>query len=265
VPSPLGILLVVCVTTICVSCGENPGVPPTTVPPPAVLPPPPAPEPTPVEPAALESLTISPSVIGSQSTAQGTVTLTREAPSEGAIVRLASSVVDAARTPASLTVPAGSRSATFSASSPTLSKTLTTIISATYRDVTLTAALTVNPPGLEAVFWFGGENFQRERCRIADSFGHLDINCTFDASASRGFPRQFHWTLQHGSQRIELTTASSIIDAPTTCDLLAGARPDSFGEITLRVDLQVQATDDGPRSGTATKTLKIQPFGFCGY
>lgn len=266
---PRGMLLLVCLIA-CTACGDGAGVPPTTVPPPATTPPPaPAPvppEPTPpVEPAALESLTISPSSIGSQNTAQGTVTLTREAPSEGAVVMLASSVVDAARTPPSVTVPAGARSATFTASSPTLGRTLTTIISATYRDVTLTATLTVSPPSLEAVFWFGGENFQRDRCQIADASGHLDINCRFDASASRGFPRKFHWRLENGNERIELTATSSIIEAPTNCDFLAGARLNGFGEFTIRVDLQVQATDDGPRSGNATKFLIIQPRGFCGY
>jgi hypothetical protein len=105
----------------------------------------PAPAPAPVEPAALESLILSPTSIPSQGTSEGTVTLTREAPAAGVVVTLSSSVVDVARTPASITVRAGSRSAFFFVSAPTVARTSTTIISATYEGVTRTATLTVTP------------------------------------------------------------------------------------------------------------------------
>src|ERR1044072_4993372 len=96
-PFPRAVTLVVCLAT-CIACGEGAAVPPTVVTPPVTTPPPapppaPTPAPAPVAPAALDSLSLVASSILSQSTAQGTVTLTREAPSEGAVVTLASSVV----------------------------------------------------------------------------------------------------------------------------------------------------------------------------
>lgn len=218
----------------------------------------------PVEPAELDSLTLAPTSIGSQNTAQGTVTLTREAPSDGAVVALASSVVDAARTPASVTVPAGSKSATFAAASPTVGMTMTTIISATYRNITRTATLTVNPPALEADFHFASSP-SSDTCEIVDVFGRLARYCIFDARTSRGFPRVYHWTLQHAGKTITRSEQTPVLEQPPTdCSFLSGGVLNAFKEFTIRVDLQVEGVG-GVRSGNATKLLKIRPYGYCGY
>jgi hypothetical protein len=192
------------------------------------------------------------------------VRLTREAPSEGAVIALASSVVDAARTPASVMIPGGSTSATFTASSPTVGRELRTIISATYLGVVRTATLTVGPPVLEAVFtttWGGS------RCYIANAAGRL--NCSLDASESRGFPTFYNWTLDNNGKTVKLTTRVPVIDAPTDCDFLGGQRLDTSNEFPIRIDLQVE-TGEGVKSGNATQTIKIMPFGtgvrgYCGY
>jgi hypothetical protein len=268
---PRALLLAVCLAA-CWACGEKPGVPPTVVTPPAPapVPPPPAPTPAPTpppqEPAALDSLTLTPTSIPSQGTSEGRVTLTREAPAGGVVVALESSVVDVARTPRNVTVPEGSTTATFVITAPTIGRTMTTEIFATYLGVTRRATLTVGPPLLEAEFTFGIGNVQN-RCYITDASGHL--HCPFDASASRGFPDLYHWTLRHMDREIKVTTNHAVIAAPTTCDFLSGARLSQFSEFTIQVTLQVEG-QGGIKSGNAIKTAIIMPFGtgthgYCGY
>ena len=144
---------------------------------------------------------------------------------------------------------------------------MTTIISATYRDVTRTATLNVAPPLLEADFNFGSPFNTQNRCYIADFLGRLDANCTLNAATSRGFPTAYHWTLQNNDKTIRVTTDKPIIDPPVNCEFLSGSRLSS-NEFQVRVDLQVEKA--GIRSGNATKFMIVMPFGtgthgYCGY
>jgi hypothetical protein len=68
---------------------------------------------SPPAPPSLSSLTLSQSSVLAGNTATGTVTLTSAAPAGGAVVRLQGSMEGQVITPASVTVPAGSSSATF--------------------------------------------------------------------------------------------------------------------------------------------------------
>jgi hypothetical protein len=194
------------------------------------------------------------------------VTLTREAPSGGAVVALESRVVDAARTPRDVTVPEGSTTATFVITAPTVGRTMTTEIFATYLGVSRRATLTVGPPQLEANFTFGFGN-SNNLCYIKDALGHL--SCQLDATSSRGFPDLYHWTLKHLDKEIKLTTAEGAIEAPTDCNFLSGAQLDSFFRFTIQVTLQVEG-QGGLKSGNTIKTAIIMPFGtgthgYCGY
>ena len=95
-------------------------------------------------PPSVSALSLSPAtVIGGQSST-GTVTLTSAAPSGGLVVALASSNTSAATVPASVTVAAGSSSATFTVTTLSGSTTRTSTISAAAGGVTRTATLTVN-------------------------------------------------------------------------------------------------------------------------
>jgi len=95
--------------------------------------------------ATLSSLTLNPTNVTGGSSAVGTVTLSGPAPSGGVVVTLSSNNVLVANTPSSVTVPAGSTSASFSITTlPVLLQT-TVRISASYRAKTLSANLTVSP------------------------------------------------------------------------------------------------------------------------
>jgi len=100
---------------------------------------------------ALSSLSRSPSTVVGGNPSTGTVTLSGPAPTGGAVVSLSSSNTSAARVPASLTVPAGSASATFTITTSTVTSSRNVTIRGNYGGVQKTATLvvTVNPPGTD--------------------------------------------------------------------------------------------------------------------
>jgi PKD repeat protein len=94
----------------------------------------------------LVAATLSPTSVVGGSPSTGTVTIDGAAPSGGLVVALASSNGPVASVPATVTVPQGATSATFTvATTPVVVSTPSTI-SATYGAVTRTTTLTVAPP-----------------------------------------------------------------------------------------------------------------------
>jgi hypothetical protein len=97
-------------------------------------------------PAALSALSLSPTSVTAGGTSQGTVTLTAAAPSGGASVALSSGNAGVVSVPASVLVPAGATSASFTATTGSVTSSTSVTITASYGGVTRTATLTVNPP-----------------------------------------------------------------------------------------------------------------------
>jgi hypothetical protein len=95
----------------------------------------------------LSSLTVNPISIIGGSSSQGTVTLTGSAPAGGAVVSLSSTAPLIASTPASVTVPQGSTSATFTINSILVVSPLLVTISASYGGVSRGIGLTVDIVG----------------------------------------------------------------------------------------------------------------------
>jgi hypothetical protein len=92
--------------------------------------------------ASLTSLALNPSTVTGGSASNGTLTLNGAAPPAGALVLLTSSRTSAAQVPPSATVPAGSRSTTFTVTTGAVHGT-SSIISGTYRSTTRSATLTI--------------------------------------------------------------------------------------------------------------------------
>jgi hypothetical protein len=92
----------------------------------------------------LTSLTVSPTTVVGGGKATGTVILSGAAPTGGATVTLSSSNTAAAQVPASVTVGAGSTSATFSITTSAVSANMNVVITGSYGS-TQTATLTVTP------------------------------------------------------------------------------------------------------------------------
>ena len=95
---------------------------------------------------ALSSLSFSPSSVVGGSSSTGTASLNAPAPAGGSTVSLASGNTAIATVPATVMVPAGATSATFTAATKAVTSSMTINISAAYSGVTETGALTVTSP-----------------------------------------------------------------------------------------------------------------------
>jgi Subtilase family len=93
----------------------------------------------------LYSVAVNPTSVQGGNPSTGTVTLSGAAPSGGAVVGLSSSNAAAATVPASVTVPAGGTTATFTATTSAVSASTPVTVSASYGGATKTATLTVTP------------------------------------------------------------------------------------------------------------------------
>ncbi len=99
----------------------------------------------------LTGLAVAPASVAGGVNATGTVTLNIPATAGGTVVSLSVSNPNAATVPATVTVPAGATSGTFTVASKPVASTVTTDVSAFYRGVTRTAPLTVQAAELSAL------------------------------------------------------------------------------------------------------------------
>ncbi|MCK7490009.1 MAG: hypothetical protein MZU79_07145 [Anaerotruncus sp.] len=95
---------------------------------------------------ALSGVSVSPVTVPGGVSSTGTVTLDNPAPTGGAVVALTSSHTAAAQVPASVTVPAGATTATFTATTSSVAYDTAVTITALYNSVSRTASLTVRAP-----------------------------------------------------------------------------------------------------------------------
>jgi hypothetical protein len=99
---------------------------------------------------SLAGIALNPASVVGGNTSQGTASLTSAAPSGGAVVTLSSSNTSAATVPASVTVPAGAFSATFTVSTASVTASTSLTISGAFGGSTRSATLTVTPPAAPA-------------------------------------------------------------------------------------------------------------------
>ena len=104
----------------------------------------------PAAPATLTGVSMNPTSVTGGGSSTGTVTLSAPAPSTGAVVSLASNA-GVIHVPASVTVPANATSATFTATTDSVTAATTGTITASYAGVDKTTTLTVNPPAAAGV------------------------------------------------------------------------------------------------------------------
>jgi hypothetical protein len=98
----------------------------------------------------VSSVAMSPASVVGGTSSTGTVTLTRAAPTGGALVTLSSNNVAAAQVPASVTVPANATTATFTVTTSPVASNASVTISGTY-ETTKTVTLTVTAATLSTV------------------------------------------------------------------------------------------------------------------
>ena len=262
-------------TLVAAQCGggssaptsPSPTVSPAPSPAPAPAPAPtPAPSPAPGNPGS--SLAVNPPTIQGQGQPQATVTLASAAPDGGALVLLTSDNTTVARVPASVTVAAGSRSATFLVDTSTVQSAATVRITASYAGTSMAATLTVMPPAVNASFVVRSPARGLGACVIEKDAA--DFDCILDGSSSSGLVDSWIWTYTMGTSTLGHTAhdAGTHPQISTKCAFLntatGGDGPNGDKFLNMVVTLQVQDRG-GVRSGLVQQSVKVYPNHECGF
>jgi len=205
--------------------------------------------------------------VQSQQEATGTVTLTTAAPSGGITIDLSTSDRDTARpASSSVTVPAGSTTATFRIETTTVALSSDVQITAKYLNVAINQILRVTIPPPVARFTVTGNSRGENKCTITNANG--DNDCRLDASASSGVPRFYIYTYTLSSTTITdgKTDKFGDVDIPDCNFYKDHSTDDDNGDRYLNVDISLQIEDrEGARSSINTKRVRFYPSGNCGY
>jgi len=186
--------------------------------------------------ASVSAVSLNPTSVVGGNNSTGTVRLNVAAPTGGASVTLASSNTTGATVPGSVTVPAGSTSATFTVTTPGVSATATSVISATLGG-TASATVTVTAASLSSVSRspssvVGGSN----------STGTVTLN---GAAPSAGAV-------------VTLSSSNtSAAQVPASVTIAAGSRSATFTITTTPVASNTSVTISGTYGVTRTNTLTV--------
>lgn len=190
----------------------------------------------------VNSLAVSPNPVTGGAGSTGTVTLSGAAPSGGRVVALASNKA-AASVPASVTVPAGSTSASFAIATGAVTTQQQATISATLNGA-VQAVLVVNPPATSPV-----------------SVSALTVN---PSSVTGGATATATVTLSAnaptGGVSVALASSStSVATLPTSVSIAAGARTANVTVQTFAVTSSRVVTLTATLNGSRQATLTVNP------
>jgi hypothetical protein len=217
----------------------------------------------PTETAALDSLVVDSASVEGQSSPTGTITLTANAPTGGATVKLDTNLADVAKVPSSVTVPAGQKTATFKIDTATVPADTQVLIQANYLGVAKSFTLTVRSPELLPKFTVSSPSKGNNACSIVDASGAID--CVFDATASSGFISNYRYTLRVQSKETVFNGGGTFTPI-TECSMISEAgNLDQNGTFTLFISLVVEDRAGKRSANNAQQQVAITANGRCGY
>lgn len=186
------------------------------------------------------SLVLTPNPVVGGNTLQATVTLNGPAPSNGTVVRIGSGDAQLVTVPATVTVPAGASSATFTVNTATVTAFTQVILSATVSGVTSTAKLSLKVVSPSAVTLspatvIGGSN--------------ADASVMLNGPAPAG-----------GMVVALASDNASVVNMPGSITMPEGASSASFTVTTLPVDAPSQVTISASTPGfIQSAVLEVDP------
>jgi hypothetical protein len=189
---------------------------------------------------ALSTLTLKKSVVAGCLSVSGTVTLSEPAPSAGIVVQL-SDTITAALTPATVTVPAGLTSKTFTVKTVPVAASESGNLQATLGPVTRSQALTVRPMGMLSVALVP-----------SPVVGGNAVAGTAKLECKAG----------PGPISVDLASSNVTIANPATSRITvpAGAQTGAFSVATNPVPASIRATITATANGTTKqKVLTVLP------
>lgn len=194
----------------------------------------------------LSTLSLSPTSVVASQTSTGTVTLYGAAPSGGVVITVSSNATSvAAPAVASVTVPAGSTSSTFTVNTSLVTANSTATISATDGNVTRTAALAVDPL-LAGIRLNGGSN--SVNVVGGDAVGNCSVYFNLTAPAGVSLP-------------VVSSNAAISNPTPSPISVSTGATSAAFTIPTYAVSTVTATTISSTYNGvTVTGTVTVHPM-----
>ena len=189
-----------------------------------------------ITPSIPSSITMTPNAVVGGAASVGKVTLNGPAGPDGAVVTLVSSSPKVT-VPATVTVPAGATSATFTASTATVPSNISATVRATFNGTTVTGTLAVQAPKPSAVAYnpvvlTGGKS----------GVGTVTLNGKAPA----------------GGYEVLLTADNGIFTIPASVTVAEGASSATFPVSALVVDTNTVVTTTATANGTTvTKTITV--------
>ena len=216
--------------------------------------------------SALASLTLSaPTIVGGNPVV-GTVTLSNPAPSGGAVVALSGG--DPVTVPTTVTVGAGSTSATFIVSTRTVGGTIPATVTGSYggRSASATVAVTAMViTTADANFGVTGTELS-DTCRLINNGAALD--CTFNGSTSTapGTIIAWNWSYTVGTTTLTKTTTGPILSLPpASCSFVPATLPAGTTSFPLTVRLTIQDSLGNVSAPAVDDSARVLPQGSCGF
>jgi len=180
-----------------------------------------------VGPLAVSALTVAPSEVIGGGTAQATVTLNGPAPAGGSTVTLQSADPTSVAVPPTVLVPEGASSATFTATSASVTATVEVSISATLGASSQSATLTVHPLAVASLtaqpaqVLNGGATVLAVTLNGAAPAGGVTVALTSSDLAAVPVPAQVEIPAGQTTASVQVTVAT--VSAATTATLTASA------------------------------------------
>jgi hypothetical protein len=213
---------------------------------------------------ALSSISLSTSSVVGGNYTNGIVTLTAPAPAGGAVVSLSGG--DPITVPASVTVPAGLATATFTISTRAVGGTIGTTISGSYGGASASATLSVTRPTIAiASFGVTGPS-QTETCTLTNTGNTL--NCTFDGSTSTAPGTIVAWDWSYGvATTFAQTTSGPQLTMPrVNCSLVPPPPlPAGVSWFTMIVKLRVHDDLGNVSEEITDSNARLLPLDMCGF
>jgi hypothetical protein len=213
---------------------------------------------------ALSQITLSATSVVGGGSVTGTATLTAPALTGGASVVLAAEKVSSV--PASVTVPAGATTATFTVVTRGVGGTEADTISGSYGGVSASAVLSVTQPTIAVASFGVSGTTETDTCSLTNAGRTLE--CTFNGSTSSapGTIVAWDWTFA-GSATFTQTTSGAVLTRPATdCSLLPSpALPHDHDWFPLTVTLVVHDHLGNVSAVASNGNARVFPNGTCGF
>ena len=213
----------------------------------------------------LRSISLSASTVVGGDFLTGTAILNTVAPAGGAVVSL--SAGDPVKVPASVTVPAGSASATFTVTTRLVGGAVSADVTGSYGGASASATLAVTPPAVATARFGVRGPTESDSCTLIDE--GKTLTCTFDGTTSTAPGTIVAWDWSYGvAGMFSQTTSGPVLTMPAVnCSLLppppfpAGG-PDWF---TMVVTLKIHDNLGNVSAEAVNRGVRVIPKDVCGF